>query len=108
MCPDVVDVYGSVLRQFALNPGRPGLNVRIKRVVGLDHGKERQCAHWERPQRRVALEHVVCKLRRGRICRRVDSITNCVRVDVARVVDLAALGGIKEDSVAAAEDRLWR
>ena len=88
---DVVHLECRVVRQFALDARRPGLNVRVKRIVGLDDCDERKRRSGERSERRVGREHVVRKLRCRCIGRRVESIANAIWVDVGGIVDLTAL-----------------
>ena len=65
--PDIVNFERRILCQRALNGERALLNVRIQRIVGLDHREKRQGRGWERSQSGETREQVVRQLVRSRV-----------------------------------------
>src|SRR3984885_7769753 len=103
----VVHLERSVPGELTLRRQRPLLDIRISRLLRDDYGEElaavdRRTDLVERHRRK----HVVRQLGQGGIRCGVRRGAHNEGIDVARVVDFASLGGVKEKAVTAANHGL--
>src|ERR1017187_324203 len=101
---NVVHFEGCIPRYFAFYRSRPRLNVRIERILRFDHRDERKCGCGEWHQSGMVGEHLVAQLGHRWIRGWVETVADAIGIDIRRVIDLATLIGIEEDSVPAANN----
>ncbi len=106
---DVVQLRGGRLRELPLDSERPLLDVGVPRLRRLVHREEAVDGGRRHSAAGEAREELVRRLQRRRLAEglRVVSAAD-VRIDTRGAVDLAQLGGVVEDPVAAADDRVPR
>src|ERR1035438_2515616 len=103
---NVVHFEGCIPRYFAFYRSCPGLNVRIERILRFDHRDERKCGCGEWHQSGVVREHLIAQLGHRWIRGWVETVADAIGIDIRRVIDLAPLIRVVEDSVPAAEAHL--
>src|SRR6267154_4042355 len=97
----IVDLKCGVLEDLSLHGKSPLLHVRILWILRDDHGDELALCRGYRRDGVVGDEDLVRQFWRAghRLAGGCNGRAHRVRIDVAGVVDLAALGRVEEDSV---------
>src|SRR5436305_1727110 len=105
----IIGFQGSVARQFTLYRQRPLLDVRIAWLFRDDYSKESAAVlRWADLMQRHWRKSLIRRLWKSRNGIRTEGGADDNRVYVPSIIDLARLGGVEENSVAAANYRFVR